>query len=106
MWTHAGRESGPNEWALVTARARLAARWLLGHEHEGEHVAVVSHQVFLKAFTAVLEPPGLDPAAAERLRARFRNAERRTYILCERESNCGDSGSTQPTDSGEQRDEL
>ena len=90
-----GKEHGDGEALKLAERAERAARWLLALPDELEHVAVVSHQHFLRAFTSRHAPS--DDAAAADARAReeeaareqhagrmFRNAEMQTAHLCER----------------------
>ncbi|KAJ1639435.1 histidine phosphatase superfamily [Pavlovales sp. CCMP2436] len=73
--TSTAQEYGPNEGALLAERAERAVEWLLGRPEQ--HIAVVSHQHFLRALTKL----SVDSPAGG---LSFRNAEIQTFHLCER----------------------
>jgi broad specificity phosphatase PhoE len=74
------KEHGPDEAATLAARATRFVEWVLERPEEHEHIAVVSHQHFLLAITSLFA----DDLGGERARERFRNAELRSVVLCER----------------------
>jgi broad specificity phosphatase PhoE len=89
LWTD-GKEHGPAEAATLAARAHRFAAWVLRRPAEHEHIAVVSHQHFLRAFVSEFGAAGAGDGSAGTCgdgalaQSRpFANAERRTLVLCE-----------------------